>query len=446
MNQKSATSRDWRRFLGTRFLFFIFSAFLGYMGHSLTHNQQHDSSPKIESLQKQDSMGFQKYALTGWFPNRRDSQGTNFSNIETLPYLAGYKKSSKTKNVTIYDEESAEPGLNFYISGSGPDAFLIDMKGTVLYEWHYPITNVWPDYPLDKVKYGEHPTFWRRAHLFSNGDILAIFNGIGLIKLNKESELLWAKRIWCHHDLFVADNRDIYILTAERAVIPWINKTHYVLEDFITVLDENGNVKRKISIVNCFFNSEYTSMIYGCTIYGDVFHTNTLEVFDGSLEEKSPLFKKGNYLISILVLSAIAIIDPEQEKVVWAMSGMWKHQHQPVLLSDGNMLVFNNKQNNGMSEVLEFNPFTQHVVWKYSGRPSNGFVSLTMGSNQRLPGGNTLITESEAGRVFEVTKEKKIVWEFLNPHRAGDNNSLIATIFDMVRIFPSSDFFISGSD
>ena len=37
------------------------------------------------------------------------------------------------------------------------------------------------------------------------------------------------------------------------------------------------------------------------------------------------------------------------------------------------------------------------------------------GYAQRLPNGNTLITESSFGRFFEVTKEGEIVWEYVNP-------------------------------
>src|SRR5262245_65643091 len=40
---------------------------------------------------------------------------------------------------------------------------------------------------------------------------------------------------------------------------------------------------------------------------------------------------------------------------------------------------------------------------------------LRMGCAQRLPNGNTLITESSFGRFFEVTKEGEIVWEYVNP-------------------------------
>ena len=34
---------------------------------------------------------------------------------------------------------------------------------------------------------------------------------------------------------------------------------------------------------------------------------------------------------------------------------------------------------------------------------------------QRLPNGNTLICESDAGRIFEVTQDKEIVWDYYSP-------------------------------
>jgi hypothetical protein len=52
----------------------------------------------------------------------------------------------------------------------------------------------------------------------------------------------------------------------------------------------------------------------------------------------------------------------------------------------------------------------------------------------RLPNGNTLVSESDSGRAFELTPEKEIVWEYLNPQRAGPNRELIATLFEVVRL------------
>jgi len=51
----------------------------------------------------------------------------------------------------------------------------------------------------------------------------------------------------------------------------------------------------------------------------------------------------------------------------------------------------------------------------------------------RCPG-NTLITESDAGRAFETTADGKIVWEFYNPHSAGEQDEYIATLMEVVRL------------
>jgi hypothetical protein len=39
--------------------------------------------------------------------------------------------------------------------------------------------------------------------------------------------------------------------------------------------------------------------------------------------------------------------------------------------------------------------------------------------NQALPSGNRLITESGAGRVFEVAPSGEVVWEYIVPYDKG---------------------------
>jgi hypothetical protein len=50
-----------------------------------------------------------------------------------------------------------------------------------------------------------------------------------------------------------------------------------------------------------------------------------------------------------------------------------------------------------------------------------------------LQNGNTLITESEMARALEITPEGQVVWEFVNPHRAGEKQELVATLFEVIR-------------
>lgn len=69
-------------------------------------------------------------------------------------------------------------------------------------------------------------------------------------------------------------------------------------------------------------------------------------------------------------------------------------------------------------------------------RTETPFFSEACGSVARMPNRNTLITESNGGRAFEVTPDKQIVWEFLNPHRSGSKNRLIATLLEVQRLEP----------
>jgi hypothetical protein len=62
--------------------------------------------------------------------------------------------------------------------------------------------------------------------------------------------------------------------------------------------------------------------------------------------------------------------------------------------------------------VLEINPVTLELVWSYA---AAGFFSTNISGAQRLPNGNTLITAGAPGRMFEVTSEGDIVWEYMYP-------------------------------
>jgi len=171
-------------------------------------------------------------------------------------------------------------------------------------------------------------------------------------------------------------------------------------------------------------------------IFGHILHTNTIEVFDGSQQSAFDHFKKGNVLVSILVIDMIGILDLEKQELVWSMGGgMWAKQHQPTLLRGGRMLIFDNKYIDGrQSRVIEFDPRTQQIFWQYGNKPEEQFYSGSCGSCQRLPNGNTLITVTDAGAALEVTDNGTIVWQYINPHRAGAEQELIASLFEVIRI------------
>ena len=76
------------------------------------------------------------------------------------------------------------------------------------------------------------------------------------------------------------------------------------------------------------------------------------------------------------------------------------------------------------SRVIEFDPITFEMKWQYTPKEagfiiplnSSRFYSPFISSAQRLPNGNTLITEGGGGRLFEVTRDYEIVWEYISPY------------------------------
>jgi hypothetical protein len=159
----------------------------------------------------------------------------------------------------------------------------------------------------------------------------------------------------------------------------------------------------------------------------DLLHTNSVQIID---RDVPGLCKKGDLLISVRNIDLIAIIDPAQDKLLWHWGpGDILMQHHATLLDNGHILLFDNgdSKKRPYSRVIELDPVTKKISWEYKADPPEEFYSAIRGAAQRLPNGNTLITESDKGRVFEVTKGAEVVWEFYNPEidEKGENRVAI---------------------
>jgi hypothetical protein len=56
-------------------------------------------------------------------------------------------------------------------------------------------------------------------------------------------------------------------------------------------------------------------------------------------------------------------------------------------------------------------------VWSYVAEDTVSFYSSFISGAHRMADGNTFINEGARGRYFEVTSDRKIVWQYLNPYR-----------------------------
>lgn len=350
--------------------------------------------------------------------------------LEAIGYVGAVNPSKiEDRGVTVFDAGRAQPGYNLYCSGHAPEAYLMDMQGRVVHEWRYELPLAWraEEDPAEDV---DGRAFWRRVRLLENGDLLAIFEGIGLIRVDKDSKLVWAQPCNAHHDLWVNADGTIEVLTRRAHTVDRLNADAPILEDYVSTFSADGELLNELSLLRCVETSAYAPMLDYVEPVGDILHTNTLAVLDGRHADELPAFRRGNVLVSFRNLNLVGVIDPGAQRLVWGVTGMWQLQHEPVLLDNGHILLFDNQGNQGFSKVIEFDPVTREVAWSYD----TDLYSEALGAAYRLDNGDTLIVESNNGRVFEVTPEKETVWEFVNPHQFEPAPQLVPIIPDCVRL------------
>ena len=157
----------------------------------------------------------------------------------------------------------------------------------------------------------------------------------------------------------------------------------------------------------------------------------------------------GDVLLSFRRINTLAIVERSSGTIRWHMrDNSWGHQHDPRILDNGNILFFANGVHitpaQPFSRVIEIAPESEQVVWEYRGSPRWTFFSDITSSAQRLWSGNTLVCEGRWGRIFEVTPEGEIVWEYVSPHfidepSLGRMNSMFgATRFAPDALVPSN--------
>ena len=366
------------------------------------------------------------FASDLWHPARTDQQG-----------------------VSINDAR-AHNGVTLYTSGHEPAAYLISMEGEVLHKWQRPFSQIWNESAAVKRPQPDSHVYMRKAIPDTDGNLLAIYEGAGdtpygygMVKLDKDSNVIWSYLQSTHHDFDVAPDGRIFVLTHEIIDEPSPELEHLRtprLDDFLVILSPAGEELEKIPLLHAVEDSDYRQLLWEISSFAlaDPLHTNSVHVITEEEAQRFTFGRPGQLLVSFREPSAIGVVDPDDQKLVWAAKGYWTGQHDPHILENGNILLFDNRGNfrkpEGRSRVIEFNPETMQLVWQYTGTADSPLESDIRSYSQRLRNGNTLITESNGGRILEVTSDGDIVWEFTNPVRGGPGNDRIPIICKALRL------------
>jgi hypothetical protein len=272
---------------------------------------------------------------------------------------------------------------------------VIDMNGRVVHIW-----------PLVRAV--------GRIRLNHDGT-LAVIGTDNLVKeYSWDGKLQWvfnlaAEEDFPHHDLIRLDSGNYLVLARDRTSF-----TGYLQE-----VDRRGRVVwewRSLDHIDSFPTWDRERK--------DPTHINSIQElppnrhFDGGDER----FRPGNILLSARHLNAIFIIDKRSGEVVWQYTGNLDYQHEATMVApgepgEGRILVFNNNRHNRngyrRSLIHSIEPPTGEISWEYG---SKFFFSSVAGTVQKFVGPNVVIASSHGGRIFEVTPDGEIVWEWVPPY------------------------------
>jgi hypothetical protein len=366
-----------------------------------------------------------------WAENWRMKLG-----IEPTQHLGAARHAGA--GLVQYDERS-NPGVTLMESvfDGRVGLRLFDQQGNVLHTWDALYSEIAPstEHPsLSGIPTNDWETLVHGAALLANGHVLFNLSGHALILMNPCGDPDWVLPIPAHHSIHIADDGNIWTLSRnyyEERVDKFPGMRPRFEDNLVLEVSPEGDILREISLLEILYANDLIGSIFptgNALVDGypmrDVLHTNDVEILSRDDAAAFPLFEAGDAMVSFRNLNLIVVFDPDSGVVKWSQTGPWLRQHDPDFLPDGRILVFDNRDDGADgrlldgSRLLAIDPVTRDVETIHEGTPAAPFFTSGRGEADVLENGNYLVTETAAGRVFEVTPDGDIVWSFIHRYDA----------------------------
>ena len=295
---------------------------------------------------------------------------------------------------------------------------------------------------------------WNHVELGPDGSLYAMVPLHALLRLSPDGEVMWSCEIAVHHDLDIDAHGRVHVLTERPRVVCGDRGDLVLLDNVIAVVEAHGRVRAQHSLYDILLtDTALRSLVrrtherrwQACRDSGwspaspresalveraeyevqtrdalrllrdlpgspaDVLHANSIELLE---EHPAGLWKRGDVLLSLRNLDLIVVVDLLGPRVRWWWGpGTLSGQHQPSMLPNGHVLVFDNGRSQGRSRVLKCDPPTGDIVWQYEADPPETFFTELAGGCEAVNEDRVLVTDAQAGRAFEVDRDGHIVWE-----------------------------------
>ena len=307
-----------------------------------------------------------------------------------------------------YDREKTAPGYVLYTPDHSNRFLLIDLDGEIVHEW-----------PAWTSHFG---------YLLPNGHLLldtefSPDRPVGVAELDWEGNEVWFCPCQIHHDFQRTSSGNTLLLCQRPISAPGVHPAEKLLSTYIY------EVNSDCEVVWEWYSEDHIEELtrlsgiafpLGENFSPDWTHSNTVQELPETPASRDPRFKPGNIMVSHRNLDIALVIEKETGEIVWTWGEeVMSHQHATIMLENGHMLTFDNGTARKASAVWEVEPIGGEIVWSYEGNGKEPFFAGALSNAQRLANGNTFIcsgSKPDWGRLFEVTPDGEIFWEFQNPY------------------------------
>lgn len=328
---------------------------------------------------------------------------------------------TKIKGLVFLNTRTTIPGFTIFTPVNESKVYLIDNRGNTVHDWtlnYFPAAG---------------------GRLLPNGNLLVLvqdpespchgIEGSGgfLQEINDKNEVVWEyKDPYLHHEPILLTNGNI--LTMRWQVMD--ESLAARVKDGLPVEgpmyeDSIIEINRRKRIVWDWTASDKISPeeMYHCPVCPRDTWLHMNSIFE---------MKNNNILVSFPKANTIAVIGKKDKNIIWIWDskGEVSHQHSPIELENGNIMVYDNgmhpfKFSTDFTRVIELNPVSQRVVWMYMGDSANRlavyFDSPIYSNVQQLTNKNLIITEGVSGTIMEIAPNGELLWEYVNPYPLEDS-------------------------
>ena len=273
---------------------------------------------------------------------------------------------------------------------------------------------------------------FRIFHPFLTEDGGLIFLGPPMVKIDKNSQLVWQNQEDAfHHSIEQDQEGNFWIPTT---IYPHqVDKEYVGLEfdnysdDAITKVSADGEILFQKSVTNIFIENNFMFFDLQSNNHfdRDPIHLNDIQpvLTDG------PHWKRGDLFLSLRHQSMIILYRPSTNKIIWKGAGHTDEQHDVDILDDHRISIFNNnawetfdgEKVDGSNEVVIYD-FKTDSYSKYLNESLKQYDvrTLTEGRSQILDNNDLYIEEQNFGRILYFNKDASLQWQYVN--RADDEN------------------------